>query len=391
MIIDGTTIHIFDDGQWVIHTPQGRNFLVNEPTYRLFSILQNVTQPEEALGHFNTAFGASFNKEQLIELTNEKLGGYHILKDDETTEKPSLKNQYLKLKVELINSKIAGFLSTPITIFYDATIFWYTVVGLIVFLGSLFLTLPNQVAFPTEHLYYYFFLTYLTMPIHELGHIAACRKFGVNHGGVGFGFYYLLPVMYADITNVWLVSREKRVIANMGGIFSQMLYAAVLMFIYLFTDISIFYIVGLSIVVFSIWELNPFVRFDGYWILSDLTNTPNLVLKSKKILGQVWHKLKQFKKIHLTKQEWWLFGYGVINLGVFVLFMAYTLFALGEDIMKFPNVLWNTLLKLIEGKWDISIVNRQTMFILTFYILLIKFVFQKYFLVLLKRVGNFRN
>ena len=118
MIIDGTTIHIFDDGQWVIHTPQGRNFLVNEPTYRLFSILQNVKQADEALGHFNTAFGTSFTKEQLIELINEKLGGYHILKNDETTEKPSLENQYLKLKVELINARIAGWLSKPFQIFF---------------------------------------------------------------------------------------------------------------------------------------------------------------------------------------------------------------------------------------------------------------------------------
>jgi putative peptide zinc metalloprotease protein len=137
-------------------------------------------------------------------------------------------------------------------------------------------------------------LFYANMPIHEFGHIAACRNSGLKHGGVGFGFYFIMPVMYADITNIWLANKERRIIANMGGIFSELLYASVLVIIYLLTQNPIFYIAGLSIALFVVFELNPFVRFDGYWILSDLTNTPNLLQKSKTVLtktfNNLWHK-----------------------------------------------------------------------------------------------------
>ena len=38
---------------------------------------------------------------------------------------------------------------------------------------------------------------------HELGHAAACKYFGIRHGGIGFGLYLNFPVLYTDVTEVW--------------------------------------------------------------------------------------------------------------------------------------------------------------------------------------------
>lgn len=214
------------------------------------------------------------------------------------------------------------------------------------------------------------------MPIHELGHIAACKAYNIKHGGIGFGFYFVLPVMYADVTNIWTASKEKRVIANMGGIFAEILYASTLILGFLITKNTLFYAAGISLAFMVIWEFNPFVRFDGYWILSDLTETPNLVQKSKAILKTVFDRLKSHTKLFLSKKEVWLFLYGLINTSFFIFFMAYTIYSFREYIVLFPQIIYETLKKWLGGNFDIGSINRQFLFILTFYILFIRFCVQ---------------
>lgn len=376
MIIDGTTIHTFDDRQWVIHTPQGRNFLVNEPTYRLFSILQNVTQPDEALGRFNTAFGASFTREQLLELTHEKLGGYHILKDDETTEKPGLKNQYLKLKIELINAKIAGWLSKPFQVFFNPSVFWWSLCGtvlviLTIYFGSNTHNIIQKVNYPLL-----LTLFYATMLIHELGHIAACAKYGLKHGGIGFGFYFIMPVMYADITNVWLANKQQRIMANMGGIFTELLYASILGIIYLFTNNSTFLTASIGIASFVVWEFNPFVRFDGYWILSDLTNTPNLLKKGNETLFKSLTKNNLAQPLVALKQTsaktFWLFLYGIINTAFVFGIMGYTLFVYWDTVIHFPIIVWQLLQEAIHLNLTWDDLSRSLITVFIFYMLFIR-------------------
>jgi putative peptide zinc metalloprotease protein len=230
-------------------------------------------------------------------------------------------------------------------------------------------------------------LFYANMPIHEFGHIAACRNSGLKHGGVGFGFYFIMPVMYADITNIWLTNKERRIIANMGGIFSELLYASVLVIIYLLTQNPVFYIAGLSIALFVAWEFNPFVRFDGYWILSDLTNTPNLLQKSKTLLVKTFESLWQKETEPFNVKEVWLLLYGVINTSFLFLFMGFMAYSFHKEIIAFPTTIYGIFSKWLNQNWDISQLNRQLFIVLTFYILIFKLMFQH----LLKTFRSWRN
>lgn len=153
-------------------------------------------------------------------------------------------------------------------------------------------------------------LFYFTMLVHEVGHIAACQNSGIKHGGIGFGFYFILPVMYADVSNIWLVDKERRVIANLGGIFNELFFSSILLAIFWLTGDAKLYLVGITIAIMVVFELNPFVRFDGYWILSDITNTPSLLRKSKTVLLKT---LKGFwRGERLPAKEFWLFVYGFL-------------------------------------------------------------------------------
>jgi putative peptide zinc metalloprotease protein len=320
LIKEGFTVHAWENGKWVINSPKGRNFLVNEATHQLFQILEKYEKFEEAHLAFDKAFLANTTFEEFREYISKVIGGYGILSDDFEVKRPSMKNNYLKLKVQLINAQIAGFLAKPLTVFYSPKVFWYILGSLVLFIGAIFINAPQNIELSASQMPILIGLFYLAMPIHELGHIAACKAYNIKHGGIGFGFYFVLPVMYADVTNIWTASKEKRVIANMGGIFSGILYVSILLLVFFATKNSVFYIASSSVFVMTIWQFNPFVRFDGYWILSDITETPNLLIKSKNTLKIVFERTKNRTQFSLSKKEVWLFLYGMINTGFFIFF-----------------------------------------------------------------------
>lgn len=400
ILIEGITLHIFDKDRWVVHTQQERNFLVSAATYQLIRVLQNSTNSDEALKNFNTTFQVAFSEEQFKKLVSEKLGGYHILRDDSEPEKPTLKNQYLKLKIELIKPKWAGWLSKPFQIFYNPQVFWWALLGAILVVMSVYFI--SNTDGMTQKINYPLFLglVYATMLIHELGHIGACAKYGLKHGGIGFGFYFILPVMYADITNIWLADKPRRLIANLAGIFNEVFYAALLGICYLLTDNITFLAASIGIFSFVIWEFNPFVRFDGYWVLSDLTNTPNLLMKAndsfretikwKNIVFFLQNPIQSMRKFN-CKQSW-LFLYALFNTGFWVAIMGYTLTVHWKTVISFPFIVFGLFQKIIIGQFSFNDLSNKMLTVLIFYILIIRITISqlKYFIARFNSLFNLK-
>src|SRR5262249_6811358 len=61
-------------------------------------------------------------------------------------------------------------------------------------------------------------LVLLSFPLHELGHVSACRRYGISAGKIGAGLYLFLPVMYADLSSIWALPRRQRLAVNLGGV-----------------------------------------------------------------------------------------------------------------------------------------------------------------------------
>ena len=381
ILIEGTSAHAWGNGQWVIHCPNGRNFLINERTHSLYQILTSHSSYLEALDTFNLQFQTTYSEPQFRDMVGKVLGGYQILAEDIAIARPKVLNNYLKLKVQLVNARVAGFLAQPLTYLYSPTLFWKLFVGLISFLSYWFYAEPMALVIDPktispESLALLPFLFYASMPVHELGHIAACRNSGLQHGGIGFGFYFLLPVMYADITQIWLANKERRTIANLGGIFSELLYASLLVLTFTITQDPIYYVAGLSIALFVVWEFNPFVRFDGYWILADLTGTPNLLQKSKQMVQRVGRAWWKQEEINWNTRMLGLFVYGILNTALLFLFMGYMAWAYQVEVVQFPEKLVWTLENWLHGNWDFSEIHRTFFVVLTFYILILRLLIQ---------------
>ena len=132
-----------------------------------------------------------------------------------------------------------------------------------------------------RYMLYFYPLILVILFMHEIGHAAASYRFGVKPNNIGFGIYLIFPVLYADVTGIWQLSKLKRTIVNLGGIYIQLI-ANLLLISWIFQSNGDFdsistarYLIQINLGTVLI-NLIPFLKFDGYWLYSDLFSLPNL-------------------------------------------------------------------------------------------------------------------
>lgn len=129
---------------------------------------------------------------------------------------------------------------------------------------------------------------------HEFGHALACRRFGARPREMGVLLLAGFPSLYCDVSDAWrLPSKWQRLGVSAGGMFVELLIASTAMLVWSRTEPGIVHAVALSLVVVcSVGTLainaNPLLRYDGYYILSDLLEVPNLAERSRGLVGGAW-------------------------------------------------------------------------------------------------------
>ncbi|HEX8325688.1 MAG TPA: biotin/lipoyl-binding protein [Tepidisphaeraceae bacterium] len=178
--------------------------------------------------------------------------------------------------------------------------------------------------------------------IHEMGHAFSCRRFGGEVHEVGIMLLVLVPTPYVDASTAWAFPNKwKRVFVGAGGMIFELFVAAVCAFIWKATygsgdnlinqlAYNTLLIASVSTIVFN---ANPLLRYDGYYILSDFWEIPNLQRKSTEYaLGLVKRhifRVKLQQPLPPLKQRIELFVYAITSscYRIFVsLAIAYMLF-----------------------------------------------------------------
>lgn len=118
--------------------------------------------------------------------------------------------------------------------------------------------------------------------IHEFGHAYACKAFGVHVPEMGLNLIFGTPCAYVDATASWsLSSKLQRIIICLAGMYFESMIAAVCVFIWAFSPPGVissaaYNAIFLASVTTVLFNINPLMRYDGYYILSDLLEAPNL-------------------------------------------------------------------------------------------------------------------
>jgi putative peptide zinc metalloprotease protein len=126
---------------------------------------------------------------------------------------------------------------------------------------------------------------------HELGHAWAVKRWGGEVHEIGLMFLVLMPVPYVDASDsMSFASKWRRAVVGAAGILVEIFLAAVAMIVWANAEpgmvrafaFSVMLIGGISTLLFN---GNPLLRFDGYYVLSDLIEIPNLASRSNSYIG----------------------------------------------------------------------------------------------------------
>lgn len=158
----------------------------------------------------------------------------------------------------------------------------------------------------------------VTKILHEFGHGLSCKHFGGECHEIGVMFLVLTPCLYCNVSDSWMLpNRWQRAAIGAAGMYVELCLASICTFIWWFTEpgplnylcLNVMFISSVSTVMFN---ANPLLRYDGYYILSDVLEIPNLRQKSSTILNRKLGRwclgMEEPEDPFLPKRKQWLFA-----------------------------------------------------------------------------------
>ena len=149
-------------------------------------------------------------------------------------------------------------------------------------------------------------LVILSAAFHECGHATACAYGGARPGVMGAGLYIVWPAFYTDVTDAYRLGKGGRLRTDLGGVYFNVIFILITAGVYAVTG----YEPLLLIIPFQHLEIAhqflPFIRLDGYYIVSDLTGVPDMFSRIKPTLASFlpWRKTSD----RVTELKPWVRG-----------------------------------------------------------------------------------
>ena len=196
--------------------------------------------------------------------------------------------------LELVYPRVRAVLRVP------ALLAWMALIG--VALGAVFVNwvdIRNYAAlhFMTPAFLAMVWLVYpLMKALHELGHALMLRRFGCEVPEVGVNFFMFVPLPYVDASAAnRLTRRSERAFISAAGIMVELALAALGLWLWLSVEeglvrefaFVVMTIGGLSTLLFN---GNPLMKFDGYFVACDVLDLPNLANRSTRLNDRMWLK-----------------------------------------------------------------------------------------------------
>lgn len=128
---------------------------------------------------------------------------------------------------------------------------------------------------------------------HEIGHSVALMKNEQPPGRIGAAVYFIMPVLFSDVTRAYRLNKKNRILVDIGGIYFQGILSMLLSIINVFIWKNEILDMALTMTALQIiGNFNPFIKLDGYWIISDYFNTEDIRKLFLEVIGKGKHKSK---------------------------------------------------------------------------------------------------
>ncbi|MEI8384249.1 MAG: HlyD family efflux transporter periplasmic adaptor subunit, partial [Planctomycetota bacterium] len=214
---------------------------------------------------------------------------------------------------------------------------------------------------------------------HELSHGMACERFGAECQSTGLAFLFFSPCMYCDVTDAWMLERKShRLAISMAGVYVELFISSVGLWLWWFSAPGLFHQVCLQVflagsIATLLFNANPLLRFDGYYVLADLLEVPNLYSKSRQSIMRLAARfllgirLPDDPSVSGSESSLILITYGVASLGYQLLMLiglVFFLYGMLEPI-GMAAIAWLVILVFLMArarrflKWNLRMVRIQ--------------------------------
>ncbi len=278
--------------RYVVRSGHDKSFVVSEELKNILELFDGSRTVDEVARTISAGQAIPVSGEQMFEKLSKLIGPHHLIEEvgkahqtnsRENGKKPPPRTKThsfeLVFRLPLISPRIAERITRRLIWFFEPA-FVLTAVGAmlivqLVFLSNWFAARP-AVTFGPKDILIDYALILATALFHEFGHATACRRYRCEHGPIGFLLYMIFPSLYVNLSNAWRLPGKKRAVIDIGGIYFQLLTTIPLYLIYLMTGDTHCAVVILSVDSMVLFSLNPILKFDGYWLLVDLSGLVNL-------------------------------------------------------------------------------------------------------------------
>ena len=287
---------------WLIFDPvSDKYYRVPEDTFRILSQMNRVYELNEFCERLSM-LGIHASPQKVLETHNMLVQSNLCTASYSTTEKIVTKQQQMKQKAKG-QRLISGYLFFRIpllrpdrflektkefivAIFNPFTIGFLLVISLIGY-GALIVNWHKLAdafiqSLTLQGLARYSIAVIFIKCIHELAHAYMAKIFGIRVRRMGVAFIIFFPRLYSDLTDAWRITkRRRRFLIDGAGIISELVIGGWAALVWAnsapgATKSVAYYMFAVSIINTVLVNGNPFIRYDGYYMLMDLVGIDNL-------------------------------------------------------------------------------------------------------------------
>ena len=315
-------------------------FRISEYEYRLLKTLDGTVTVEEAIEKLKAqGYFYDIKDAQLVVSKAESLG---LLLGTKYGTSEFLSATKKRMEQQKTARQLSGIYFRYIPLFnpdnFERTLWIYNLIVnkytatliLLLLPGALYYVITGVQNFKDVYLFFFNFQNLvilwssiaLTKLIHEFSHAYTAKSYGVRVPEMGVGFLMFFPVLYSNVTDAWQLGDRKQRMAIAGaGIIAEGVIAILATYVWAFTQPGLinslaFYSMAMSFVSTILFNGNPLMKFDGYFVFTDYMRLPNLWAKSMSFIKYLWMNrvlgLTNYPDPSNTERERTIFGiYGV--------------------------------------------------------------------------------
>lgn len=161
--------------------------------------------------------------------------------------------------------------------------------------------------------------------IHELGHALTVKHFGREVPSGGVKLFFGLPAAYVETTDIWLEPKRAKLAVTWNGPYTGLIIgglAAIFIYLFPFASINSFLFKMLGVAYATVlFNVNPLLKYDGYYLLSDWLEMPSLRERSSAFLRRNFLS-KFMRKEKFSREEIIYSVFGILSL-VWMVYVIY--------------------------------------------------------------------